>query len=216
MTAEEWDARDDFAALRGCLFGARGTRKWYCFGLACMRLIEDHLTEHTREALQVCERYVERRATNGERARARREVLWGGRPRGDAEYAAYWATAAPTDITPAASASVPNLVRRVIARARGEEAGKSAQREFTRLLREIFPNPFRDVRIEKAWLRWSDGAARRVAETINDEGDFARAPVLADALEEAGCADERILAHLRGPSPHARGCWVIDAVLGKK
>jgi hypothetical protein len=40
-------------------------------------------------------------------------------------------------------------------------------------------------------------------------------PVLADALEEAGCTDEVILSHCRQSGEHVRGCWVVDAVLGK-
>jgi hypothetical protein len=36
-----------------------------------------------------------------------------------------------------------------------------------------------------------------------------------EILEEAGCADEQILAHLRGPDLHAPGCWALDLLLGK-
>jgi hypothetical protein len=45
--------------------------------------------------------------------------------------------------------------------------------------------------------------------------DTVRLAVLADALEEAGCADADLLVHLRGPGPHARGCWVLELLLGK-
>ena len=45
--------------------------------------------------------------------------------------------------------------------------------------------------------------------------DPARLAVLSDALEEAGCADADLLAHLRSPGPHVRGCWALDLVLGK-
>jgi hypothetical protein len=45
--------------------------------------------------------------------------------------------------------------------------------------------------------------------------DAARIAVLADALEEAGCAEEAILTHLRGPGPHVPGCFLLDLVLGK-
>ena len=45
--------------------------------------------------------------------------------------------------------------------------------------------------------------------------DVARLAVLADALEEAGCTDADLLGHLRGPGPHARGCWAVDLLLGK-
>jgi hypothetical protein len=40
--------------------------------------------------------------------------------------------------------------------------------------------------------------------------------VLGDALEEAGCADGVILGHCRGAGPHARGCWLLDLLLGKE
>jgi hypothetical protein len=45
--------------------------------------------------------------------------------------------------------------------------------------------------------------------------DRARLAILADALEEAGCTDQTILGHLRGPGPHVRGCWAVDLILGK-
>jgi len=49
---------------------------------------------------------------------------------------------------------------------------------------------------------------------LYDERDFERLPELADALEQAGCQNPEILAHLRSPGPHVRGCWALDAVLG--
>ena len=49
----------------------------------------------------------------------------------------------------------------------------------------------------------------------DDQKAFDRLPILADALEEAGCDDPAILAHLRGDGPHCRGCWVVDLALGK-
>jgi hypothetical protein len=49
-----------------------------------------------------------------------------------------------------------------------------------------------------------------------DSRDFSDMPVLADALEDAGCGDADILGHLRGPGPHTRGCWPLDRILGKK
>ncbi len=47
------------------------------------------------------------------------------------------------------------------------------------------------------------------------EMDPVRLAILADALEEAGCADPELLGHLRGPGSHVRGCWAVDAVLGR-
>ena len=40
-----------------------------------------------------------------------------------------------------------------------------------------------------------------------------RLVMLADALEDAGCADADLLGNLRGPVPHARRCWKVDLVL---
>jgi hypothetical protein len=81
------------------------------------------------------------------------------------------------------------------------------------LLRDIF-NPFRAVALDPAWRTRNDGLAARVAAGIHEEGDFAAVPVLADALEEAGCEDRYLLEHCRG-GPHARGCWAVDLILSR-
>jgi hypothetical protein len=85
------------------------------------------------------------------------------------------------------------------------------------LLRDIFGNPFRSrPAINQSWLAWGDGTVPKLARAIYDERRFEELPVLADALEEAGCTDSDILSHCRGPGPHVRGCWVIDLLLGKE
>jgi hypothetical protein len=89
------------------------------------------------------------------------------------------------------------------------------QRFQADLLRDIFGNPFRHVVLAPQWLTWNDGTVRRIAEEIYDNHRFADMPVLADALEDAGCDNADILAHCRGPGPHVRGCWVVDKILGK-
>jgi hypothetical protein len=80
------------------------------------------------------------------------------------------------------------------------------------LIECIFGNPFRPVAFAPSWR---SETAVALAAGIYSERAFDRLPVLADALEEAGCDDPDVLSHLRGPGPHARGCWVVDAVLGK-
>ena len=67
-----------------------------------------------------------------------------------------------------------------------------------------------------SWLAWEGGMGVNFARGIYDEEAFDRMPILADALEEAGCTDEAILNHLRSPGPHVRGCWALDLVLGKE
>jgi hypothetical protein len=62
---------------------------------------------------------------------------------------------------------------------------------------------------------WMEGLVVKMAQAIYDERRFEDLPTLADALEEAGCTDPTILSHCRGSGPHTRGCWVVDAILGK-
>jgi hypothetical protein len=81
------------------------------------------------------------------------------------------------------------------------------------LTRDIFGNPFRPVAFDPSW-RTSTVAA--LAEQMYESRDFSPMPVLADALQDAGCDNEDILAHCRGAGPHVRGCWVVDLVLGKE
>jgi hypothetical protein len=49
---------------------------------------------------------------------------------------------------------------------------------------------------------------------IYDGQDDRDVPILADALEDAGCTDAAIVRHLREAPAHARGCWVLDLLLG--
>jgi hypothetical protein len=94
----------------------------------------------------------------------------------------------------------------------------SAQEDWPKgwLVREVVGNPFRPVRIDRVWLSWNDETVLRIARSIYDERQFDRLPVLADALEDAGCDSAEMLSHLRGPRPHVRGCWVVDLLLGKE
>jgi hypothetical protein len=80
----------------------------------------------------------------------------------------------------------------------------------------LFGNPFRPITIDPAWVAWHDGTVRKLAQAIYDERRFDDLPILADALEEAGCDNADILAHCRQPGEHVRGCWVVDLLLGKE
>ena len=83
-------------------------------------------------------------------------------------------------------------------------------------LRCLFGNPFRLVpALDRDWLRWNNDTAAHLAQGIYDERAFDRLPVLADALEDAGCDDADVLAHCRSGGVHVRGCWVVDSILGK-
>jgi hypothetical protein len=94
------------------------------------------------------------------------------------------------------------------------ELRRELVRRWCDLLRDIFA-PFQSVALAPIWLSANDGAVRKLAASIYDEGAFAQLPILADALEDAGCDNAEVLAHCRSQGPHVRGCWVVDLILGK-
>ncbi|VTR91574.1 Uncharacterized protein OS=Sorangium cellulosum (strain So ce56) GN=sce5710 PE=4 SV=1 [Gemmata massiliana] len=85
--------------------------------------------------------------------------------------------------------------------------------EQATLLRDIFGNPFRPVAFSPSWRT---PPALALADRMYESRTFDVMPILADALQDAGCENEDILGHCRGTGPHVRGCWVVDLVLGKE
>jgi hypothetical protein len=96
-------------------------------------------------------------------------------------------------------------------KAAGGVGKKGLRSQQVAVLHDIFGNPFRPVTFESVWR---PSTAVGLAESMYSTRDFAAMPILADALEEAGCDNSDVLAHCRGPGPHVRGCWVVDLVLG--
>jgi hypothetical protein len=82
-------------------------------------------------------------------------------------------------------------------------------------LREVLSHPFGSRALDAGWLAWGDGTLGKLARAIYEERAFDQMPVLGDALEDAGCTDERILRHCREAQEHVRGCWLVDLLLGK-
>lgn len=78
------------------------------------------------------------------------------------------------------------------------------------------------VPLARSWLTWNDAIVVQLAKAAYDNRilpagtlDNARLAIRADALEEAGCADELVLEHLRNGGEHDRGCFVVDALRSK-
>ncbi len=89
-------------------------------------------------------------------------------------------------------------------------------RNLVPVINEVFGNPFRPLpQLPSTILNWNDGIVQRLSQVIYNERSFDQMPILADALEEAGCTDTDILNHCRQPGEHVRGCWVVDLILGK-
>ena len=86
-------------------------------------------------------------------------------------------------------------------------------REQTALVRCLFGNPFRPRAVCAAGLTQE---VRALAHSIYAERAFDRMPLLADALEASGRTNADLIEHCRSGREHARGCWVVDLLLGKE
>lgn len=143
-----------------------------------------------------------------------------GFERGD-ESPTAWAAGAAAEIVPDprdchgaggyTSYALHNLLR-----AAAPEIGTALELAESRALadiyRDVMGNPFRPVTFAP---EWRTATAVALAAAMYESRDFAAMPILADALQDAGCELTEILDHCRGPGPHVRGCWVVDHILGK-
>jgi hypothetical protein len=205
--------------MLGFLADRGADRKLRLFACACCRRIWDRLPdERSRAAVECAERFADGMATVEElRAHYRpaREVSVAPRhgdpddpqqytllAASDTAYGSPWMAAASASVDaswPAADEPADRMT--------AEWAAHAA------LLRDLFGNPFRSVLFDP---RWRTGDVVALARAAYEDHASERLPMVADALMDAGCADEAILAHCRSPEPHVRGCWVVDLALGKE
>lgn len=88
--------------------------------------------------------------------------------------------------------------------------GEAEHQNLADLLREVLGNPFIPFEFDPSWRT---ATVVETATSIYEEKQFDRMAELAVALKEAGCEDERLLAHCRKKGGHVRGCWVLDLIL---
>lgn len=225
MTEAEWNACADPAPMLEFLRGKVSDRKLRLFAVACSRRIQHLLDdEPSRLAVDVAERFADGRAGEDERHRAAADA-YRARNRNwddDAMAAAYYAVGlnSPANspdaewgmVVEAAGCVLSALSQHSPAGATDEARG--AEREYqSMLLRDIFGNPFRPPTADPAWLT---ATVVTLAQAIYEERAFDRLPILADALEDAGCANQDVLDHCRQPGEHVRGCWALDLIMGKE
>ena len=190
-------------------------RKLRLFACACCRRLWSELPdERSRKAVEEAERFVDAR-TNQERHQLRItrrgamavEADTGGSLAARAARAAV----ARSYFDAARQASHYAVMAR---RAVGDLEGIAEHLAQAHLLREICGHLFLDEASFNP--RWRTATALSLAEGIYADHAFDRMPILADALEDAGCTNAEILDHCRGPGPHVRGCWAVDLVLGRE
>jgi hypothetical protein len=226
VTEAEWLAATNPEPMLALLRDKMSERKARLFGCACCRSIWSSLTDdRSRQAVEVAERFTDGLATDEELD------------------VAHWAAFAVSRNAPSSFFEPdPSPFLRVqaacqltghlgAARPEGEDifTGMSSIVFLTAfknpdafahraaLLRCIAGSPFRlEPDDNPDWLTWNVGTVRDLATEIYEGRAFDRLPLLADALEDAGCADAAMLGHLRVPGPHCRGCWVVDRLSGRE
>jgi hypothetical protein len=207
MTEAQWLACADPGRLLGEVGANLSQRKLVLFGAAIVRRHPDLLALHgARDLLDVAERFAEGQLSED-------ELL--------------------VDLTRLSRAlgAVPQLdplailfVAEFLHRRRETLALRQRERRLqAELLRDIAGNPFRRCVVDPLWRMHDNGLVVRLARAAAQQRrepdgtlDGTRLAILSDALEDAGCTDEEILSHLRGPGPHVRGCWVVDLILDRQ
>jgi hypothetical protein len=208
--------------------GGTSDRKFRLFAVGCCRLLLREVGVSPRDvhAVDVAERYADGKASAAELdaaatyipgpPSARRTAAFACRNAAEMEAGAVMADAAAGNAEWAAGEHATSLAGSHLAGAAARSTAMAAQ---AALLRDLLgPLPFRPLpSIAAGVLRWNDGCVVKLATAIYESREFTpeRMGVLADALEEAGCPDKDILGHLRGQDGHSRGCWALDALLGR-
>jgi hypothetical protein len=204
--------------------GGASNRKLRLFAVACCRrLLHLRWPDAVQESLEVAERFADGQATADDLHRAAADAARydGAFPLGLRAGAV--ARACGPDARDAASATGQVVSALYVAAGRSQSVRRAEAAEHADLLRCLLGNPFRvSAPIGPAALSWNGCCVVKLAWAAYEERSWAdgtldktRLAVLADALEEAGVDDNPLLEHLRGPGPHVRGCFVLDAILGK-
>jgi hypothetical protein len=228
MTEAEWLAGGDPQQMLEVLFGQGRDRKLRLFACACVRRVWPSVRDRRcRIAVRVAERFADGLATPDERTVAHHAALEATRRFGGARHwrpaeeaardaAGYDAFAAARDAARGALHAVQAGAWTAGDRS-DYDALITAEQDQCAILRDLVGNPFRPAPgIDPRWLRWNGGTIGKLAQSIYAGRSFDDLPVLADALEEAGCQEPVILTHCRSGAEHFRGCWVVDALLARE
>jgi len=211
MTEAGWLTCTDPQRLLDCVRGQATERKLRLFACACARRFWALLPDpRSRRVVELTERYVDGQATETDL----RSAAWDAR----AAWAARFAGTREADTAEVAAdlawrgarASAMVVAIGWAFNAAGGPGHPFKDPEFQcQVLRDLFL-PFDSAQVEPAW---STPTVQALARTVYEDQQVSLLPVLGDALEEAGCTEEHWLNHCRQADLHARGCWLVDALL---
>lgn len=229
MTESEWLAATDPSPMLEFLWTRFGSRKLRLFGAACCRLVWVRLSfRESQQAVEAAERFADDEIGCDDLAAARNlhrsTDAWRTQRNAASAVSEVSIVADRTTVAlEAAMAAAKYAAHALTDKAEGgatsyREASwrpswDAARRTESGLVREIFGNPFSPVAIDPSWLT---ATVLELARQMYESGDFSPMPMLANALQDAGCDNNDILNHCRSEAVHVRGCWVVDLLLGKE
>ncbi len=229
MTEAEWERGIERRPMLELLHERMSARKFRLFAVACCRR-QGNLVPPIphRQVIKAAERFADGIGTEEELRTVAEAVR-----RITSDYAKYtpgmeeWQIASAAEFTVGRSGLPPwenarctaVCVSRVVSgrvhvyqREFDPDPDPEEYQQIT-LLHDIAGNPFRPEMTEP---NWETSTVVALASQMYGSRDFSAMPILADALQDAGCDNDVILEHCRGPGPHVRGCWVVDLILGKE
>ncbi len=221
--AERLACSDPLPVLHSC-WGKLSERKLRLFQVACCRRIWPFMPDAScREAIVAAEHYADGEVNVEELTKAARKLAEvpsseDGVATG-ARSAAVLAAEKPNVWHPlyfGVALVVADIAEDVARGGNGrdpESAFVVASAEEAQLLLCICGDPLQPTTFA---ADWRTDTVLTLARQMYESRDFSAMPILADALQDAGCDNADILDHCRGPGPHVRGCWVIDLILGKE
>lgn len=211
MTESDWLACTNPKAMLECVRPTASDRRYRLFAAACCRRVWHTLTdERSRQAIETIERFADGQASDEERETAQAIAaqvrnLGGILAKFAASISARHGAAMVIDPAGQAAAFFPDQKY-------DPSKLEFEWREQCGLIRDIFGNPNQPTTVQTSWRTSS---VADLAQFIYDERDYGRMQDLGEALAKAGCTNVEMLNHCRSAGQHVRGCWVVDAILGK-
>lgn len=202
MTEAEWLASDNVERMLATV-SSSNQRKLRLFACACCRQTWQSLTEQAQGAIEATEHDADGTVD-------RAEVLMKRQSTRGLSLEAHAAVSSATEVSEERESFDPQYAWKWAAAA--SDDAPAAWAAQSQILRCLF-HPFRSITSSP---EWRTDTAIALARGIYDSREFGAMPILADALQDAGCDNDDILAHCRSGEAHVRGCWVVDLVLGKE
>lgn len=231
MTEDKWLASDNPDDLLNFVQDRLSDRKRRLFACACVRMIWDLLIDgRSRRAVECAERLANGQVPFGQThsvvraARAAEQMFGDSASRTTQPVLQSYHAAHAAALTLVPNADLLHLsptfcelatIQKLANLEPAAQVRRQVRGAQCRVFRCLLGNPFRPIHLEPRCFVWNGGVVVKIARRIDETQHFGHLPVLADALEEAGCTSESVLTHCREERTHALGCHVLDYLLSR-